>query len=234
MSHCTGCGQALDHDSRFCVACGQAVAPGSIPPAAASPPPVAPAPTFAPPQTPTPSQVSSPTPAPAAGVPPYAQYTQTSYPPAGQQAYDPYAGSQGSQPPPKKGVSKGLIVGLSLGAGALVVAGVAAMLIGGPDNRLVDAHASCQSEDPAWAILYSTLSDDGTALYMEGSGSESLGVSVGYQVCVLRDLDAPATVYSRMDSTSALMGVQTASWDGIEANWTYHPRRGLDIYLELE
>lgn len=30
------------------------------------------------------------------------------------------------------------------------------------------------------------------------------------------------------------MGMQAGSWDGISASWTYHPRNGLDIILELE
>ena len=131
-------------------------------------------------------------------------------------------------------MSKGLLTGLSVGAAAIVVVGMGVFLLGGKDTRLIDAHEECKSEDAIWSIIYSTVSDDGTSMYIDGRGEEGLGVNVRYQACVLSELEAPATVLSRIDNTSALMGVQTASWKGIEASWTYHPNRGLDIALELE
>jgi hypothetical protein len=39
--------------------------------------------------------------------------------------------------------------------------------------------------------------------------------------CVLDELGAPKTVLASMQSTTALSGTQEASWDAIEASWTY-------------
>ena len=221
MSHCTGCGQALDFDSRFCAACGQAVTPGTTAPTAVTPPPPAP---------PAYEQTMSAPPI----VPPPALQVQPTYTPPVQQPGASYGSSPYSSDQPKKGMSKGLLTGLSLGAAAIVVVGLGAFLLGGKDTRLIDAHENCKDEDSIWSILYATVSDDGTSMYMDGRGEEGLGVNVSYQACVLRELEVPSTVLSRIDNTSALMGVQTASWKGIEASWTYHPNRGLDISLELE
>ena len=43
----------------------------------------------------------------------------------------------------------------------------------------------------------------------------------------------PDAVVSQMDSTTSLQGRQTASWDGTDASWTYHPDNGLDLILTL-
>jgi hypothetical protein len=36
----------------------------------------------------------------------------------------------------------------------------------------------------------------------------------------------------QMKKTRALDGTQSASWDAIEATWSYHPDNGFDIILE--
>jgi hypothetical protein len=128
----------------------------------------------------------------------------------------------------------GLILGLSLGGGALALALLAFYFLGGSDTRLIDAHEGCQGEDELWSILYATVDEDGSSLYMDGDGEESLGVNVDYQVCVLGALDVPDNIINRMSNTTSLMGMQTGSWDGIAASWTYHPNNGLDVLLELE
>lgn len=125
-------------------------------------------------------------------------------------------------------------MGVSVGAAVVVVGIMASMLLGGSDDRLVEAREECRDEDLVWSYLYSTIDDDGRSLYLDGRGEDSQGVSVDYQLCILRDLDVPSSVLTRMSNTTALMGMQAGSWDGISASWTYHPRNGLDIILELE
>ncbi len=49
--------------------------------------------------------------------------------------------------------------------------------------------------------------------------------------CILKAVDTLSYVVTQMDSTSSLMGRQTAAWDGLEASWTYHPDNGLDVQI---
>ena len=205
MAHCTNCGNRLGPDSRFCSGCGQPVS--TLAQSGPSSAPAAPV---------VSNPVSVP---PGPGMPP-------PHPP---QPTIPIVIST----PPRRSQT-GLVVGLSVGAGVIVLAILAFFLIGGSDTRLIDAHEECKSVDELWTILYATVDEDGSSLYMDGDGDESLGVNVDYQVCVLQALDVPDSVVNRMSNTTSLMGVQTGSWDGIYASWTYHPNNGLDILLELE
>jgi hypothetical protein len=60
-----------------------------------------------------------------------------------------------------------------------------------------------------------------------GSGAASLD---GF-TCVLTHLDTPQSVISKMNSTRALDGMQSATWANFEASWTYHPDDGLDLII---
>jgi hypothetical protein len=50
-------------------------------------------------------------------------------------------------------------------------------------------------------------------------------------MCVLDATRAPGWVYSAVDNTRAIDGVQTAEWRGLTARWTYHPDHGLDMTI---
>jgi len=63
-----------------------------------------------------------------------------------------------------------------------------------------------------------------------GSGSGS----IDDLACVLTELGTPTHVISHMDSTRALDGMQSASWEIYTARWTYHPDQGLDITIHQE
>jgi hypothetical protein len=51
--------------------------------------------------------------------------------------------------------------------------------------------------------------------------------------CVLDEVDMPSSVEYKMGQTTSLDGIEEASWDDIDASWTYHPDDGLDIFLEV-
>jgi hypothetical protein len=80
------------------------------------------------------------------------------------------------------------------------------------------------------------VGDDGSSLSldMKGGDFDSGDLSVTNVACVLNELGIPDSVMSKMDSTRSIDGRQTENWDGIEANWTYHPDNGLDVILELK
>lgn len=81
---------------------------------------------------------------------------------------------------------------------------------------------------------YFTLGDGDKSLIIDGDGDEDYGAPLTDTVCVLDALDVTDAVLEKMNSTSALMGVVSASWNGITAEWTYHPDNGFDIILTVE
>lgn len=77
------------------------------------------------------------------------------------------------------------------------------------------------------------VDDGGKTLIINSSGDpiKSL-VDTQTVACVLDELNATGAVRSHIESTRALDGRQTDSWDGFTAAWTYHPDDGLDITIE--
>lgn len=99
-----------------------------------------------------------------------------------------------------------------------------------PNTTFSDAAEAClASSDPGL-----TIDDDGRAMYLDGEGDESGGMNVFFQVCILRELDVPDSVFDRISNTNSSMGVQEASWDNFEMSWTYHPDNGLNVSVELK
>ncbi|KGJ82784.1 hypothetical protein GY21_00025 [Cryobacterium roopkundense] len=94
---------------------------------------------------------------------------------------------------------------------------------------MTDATQACEVEtDP-----FIELGDEGQSLSMQTDGEESPGADVADVVCVLGELEIPDSVLTRISSTRALDGRQTATWSDYSASWGYHPDNGLDIVIEL-
>ena len=80
--------------------------------------------------------------------------------------------------------------------------------------------------------MRAALADGGRTLIFDTKGSDdAAGHSMTDVACVLRLLLTPQSVISHMDSTRALDGQQTDSWEGINARWSYHPGSGLNMTL---
>ncbi len=77
-----------------------------------------------------------------------------------------------------------------------------------------------------------TVSDEGTTISINGNGEyEYSGADIYDIACVLSEVNTPSYIISNMDTTNSLMGRQTASFDGIDVSWSYHPDNGLDVVL---
>lgn len=127
---------------------------------------------------------------------------------------------------------------LFFGAGGLVV-GIIIGLLGGlmlgvvgdalsASNRIEAAVKAC----PADSSEGVTVMDKGRSLEMKTAGEKSVGTSIVTVACILNELGAPESLYSRIDSTRALDGTREAAWDGYTASWTYHPDNGLNMIVE--
>ncbi|MFU8947910.1 hypothetical protein ACLRGF_14390 [Mycetocola zhadangensis] len=130
------------------------------------------------------------------------------------------------------GLGIGLVAGLLLGTVAIpATLGVgerfADAVGGGPIPASVE---TCEVADNRWI----TVGDDGASLTMNSFGAESDGADLDEIFCVLKELEAPDSVTSLIESTRALDGRQTATWNDLAASWGYHPDDGLDIVIEVE
>jgi len=110
---------------------------------------------------------------------------------------------------------------------------------------LAEAHEAClpgietfliegKMEDEATAEEFLTLEDDGASLSIQnppqGGGNSAPATILAIQ-CVLDETDAPASVTSELEQTTALMGRQETDWEGVEMSWSYHPDDGLSAVL---
>ena len=76
------------------------------------------------------------------------------------------------------------------------------------------------------------LRDGGRTLILDGVkdfGSEFNSLSDYDYRCAAKVMKMPAYIESRVGSTRALDGIQTAQWGKISAFWNFHPENGLDI-----
>ena len=124
-----------------------------------------------------------------------------------------------------------LAIGLVAGVvGSLLVAsvagGVGSIAAGSP---MADAAATCEVETNPWI----TVGDEGRSISMQSEGEEAAGANFEDLACVLLELDTPDSVINRIDSTRALDGRQTGTWEDFSASWGYHPDNGLDIVIEM-
>lgn len=102
------------------------------------------------------------------------------------------------------------------------------------DTRLERVAMQCKLPD--------AVKDDGHSLIIKGAKKYTdvdksfnrprPAITVEDLGCLLVAADTPESVISRMSSTRALDGTQSASWDGITATWNYHPDSGFSLILE--
>ncbi len=129
-------------------------------------------------------------------------------------------------------------------AGAVVaVTGVIALVTGTTESSVAGRAVPRQADllnvttdlNKAYATCGATgtLADDDHTLMVDMQGEDygSGDATIGDLRCVLEELDVPQSVIGQMDSTRALDGMQTATWDGYSVSWTYHPDDGLDLII---
>ena len=94
--------------------------------------------------------------------------------------------------------------------------------------RTQTAYEACQKNG---TIEYVTLADQGESLIID-TGSQ-YGTLTG-AACVVKALNTPTYVISQIDATTALMGAQTATANGITYRWSYHPDTGVKMTITEE
>lgn len=196
-------------------------------------------------------------PEPASGFPPNFQpqaaqgHTARQHPAPPHPGYNPGQGPgqpyQGQQPPAGPGFpaapqfyngapkqSKKLLW-IGLGGGfvggvlaTLLVAGIAGAVSSASGPSFESAAESCNASNTDGI----SLGDEGSSITIDTQGEdESSGASFDDAACILNALNVSDSVISQIDDTSAMDGRQTASWEGVDASWTYHPDNGMKLIL---
>ncbi|WP_104195729.1 hypothetical protein [Cryobacterium sp. M15] len=136
----------------------------------------------------------------------------------------------------KRDVTIGLVslgLGLVVGVGGTLIAtslsGGAGTIFASAATAIAAATETCDVVDNGWI----TLGDEGQSVSMQSEGEDTPGADYIDVLCVLDQLEVPDSVNTRIGSTRALDGRQTAMWDEFDASWGYHPDSGLDIVVEL-
>lgn len=99
-----------------------------------------------------------------------------------------------------------------------------------PDTSFAEAVETCEV---AADSNYIEVADEGDTLLMTSEGDESPGASIVEIACVFVELDMPSSIVNRFDTTRALDGTQTGTWDNYEATWSYHPNSGSNITITI-
>lgn len=132
------------------------------------------------------------------------------------------------------GVGVGLLGGVLLATAATAPqspasSGSGSSWFGSGPTAIETAVEDCGLTDSAGV----SVGDDGLSVTLQTTGADnSYGAEVAELSCVLYGLDVSDSVVSRMDSTRALDGRQTGTWDIFDASWGYHPDDGVNVVIE--
>lgn len=165
---------------------------------------------------------------------PHRQYGQPGY------AHAPGYGQPAPMPPsyPKPRRVMSMWAAIMCMVAALAVGLVAGLFIpvelgGGSSAQAQAAFEEAVDECAVTSSRYIQILDDGSALSIDTEGEESAGATFIEAACVLSSLEVPDSIVARVDTTRALDGRQTGSWDSYEASWIYHPDDGLSMVIEV-
>lgn len=104
---------------------------------------------------------------------------------------------------------------------------------GKPQTAIEQAASECSVFTGHLAgFLAGNVGDKGATISFDTKGEDdTTGDSLDVIACVLGQLGATEFVVSQMDGTRALDGQQSATWDGYEAVWSYHPDSGMRLAI---
>ncbi|MFB9797380.1 hypothetical protein ACFFON_10600 [Arthrobacter citreus] len=148
-------------------------------------------------------------------------------PPVGQ---DVAASNSGPETTPTRSSRRHLVFGAAgLGIGVLVGIGLGQINLPFTSNAIEAAAEACSVLE-TFGI---DLGDNGQSISMSSEGEDSAGAEYADISCVLAELEVPDSVETRIGTTRALDGRQSADWDKFTASWGYHPDSGLNIVIEI-
>jgi hypothetical protein len=102
---------------------------------------------------------------------------------------------------------------------------------GGAPNPIPSAVETCD----AGSEVGVSLGDNGRSLSIDTEGEDYMDTGASYSTmnCLLEALNVSDSIQSCIDSTRALDGRQSGSWDNLSASWGFHPDTGTDLAIEI-
>lgn len=121
----------------------------------------------------------------------------------------------------------GFVLGRSSGENAAIEAAASSSssAAAAKGARLKDAYARCEASDSSNTL---ELGDDGTTIVID---THSQYGSTTAMNCVLSELNTPQSIEAQIGRTTAMMGVQDATHDGLQYSWSYHPKNGVNMVI---
>jgi hypothetical protein len=150
--------------------------------------------------------------------------------------------------PPERKKRTRLWLNIAVAITALIAVGTVAWftLWNGGQPRLEAAYEDANLTNSEWF----QLADEGRTIVVDGPLTPDVESAVEFDqplpteqelndaISFFRQLDRlydalemPTYVESQIGTTTSLAGEQTATFDGLEASWSYHPDSGLDMTI---
>lgn len=89
---------------------------------------------------------------------------------------------------------------------------------------LEDAYGACDHGPGSDRI---SLADDGHSIIVSAPDSQPFDALV----CVMGELGTSEAIVAQIETTTSVMGRQSAEQDGINYAWSYHPDNGLNMTI---
>lgn len=105
-------------------------------------------------------------------------------------------------------------------------AGIATQGSAPEQTKLTKAFNGCRSENRG-RHHKATLADEGHSILIDTGKGDDIDATA----CILLGLNTPERIISEMDSTTAMMGRQSATAAGITYEWSYHPDTGINMVI---
>lgn len=157
-------------------------------------------------------------------------------------------GENWTEPPtPIKKSKKPIWIAIAAVLAIGTVIGTVAIINNAETQRIEEEKAAAEKARlETFSIVKDRCGITSTYAYIIQDGGESLALTTDFDYrkgvaewidsgdvkCVLDKLEAPSSVWSKVGTTRALDGRQSADWGGYTASWTYHPDDGLNMLIE--
>jgi hypothetical protein len=125
----------------------------------------------------------------------------------------------------------GLWIATGVSAGLVAIGAVVVGATVGQPTPLEKAYSQYEDLDITSSSI--ELVDDGHTIIVDGEGAEESGAPIEAIASLIKALEMPTSIVTKIENTRALDGTQSDSWDGIEVSWSYHPDSGIDMVFEL-
>lgn len=114
-----------------------------------------------------------------------------------------------------------IVIGLAAAAAMLATTGCGESR----PTALEKAANNCLQSGSGWM----EIQDEGKAIRLQQRGLGMEGLKNDEVDCVLKAVNAPEAVFTKLGNTTASGGEQTATWDGYDARWSFDLMDGTSI-----